>query len=393
MLEGHSLIYFAPEDWDGLWRNRQQLMSVFARHNRVVFVEPRRYLRQTVAGFREGTLGASDLTRPLGCHIADNLYVWRYPVWAPISGRDPLRGLTRAMRRRAIVGVMRQLRLSRPIVWLSRPNMLDLLDEMPPPGLLIYHVVDEYAAYAGRSAEARRHTEAMERELLSLADLVIVVSPQLYEAKRPYNAHTHLVPNGVNYQAYVVALNDEALPRDLQAIPRPRLGYSGLIGDRLDFGLLKALAEARPEWSLVFLGEARAPQKAMAWEALLQKPNVHYLGQVAVDQVPHYLKGFDVGLMPYARSRESEHISPLKVYDYLAAGLPIASVDIPAARQFAAHLHLAHTPSDFITAVQNALADTSPARFEARRKTAQQHTWEARAEALSRLMAARLEAV
>jgi glycosyltransferase involved in cell wall biosynthesis len=204
------------------------------------------------------------------------------------------------------------------------------------------------------------------------------------------NRNTYLVPNGVNYQAYSDALADPQFPAELSTIEMPRLGYSGLIGDRLDLEMLRTLAERHSEWSLVFLGEARVEQQAEIWQALLALPNVHYLGQVDVSHVPNYLKGFQVGLMPYTLGRESDNISPLKLYDYLATGLPVASMDIPAAREFSSYIHLASRAADFSGAISAALADTAPARCQERRRVASQHTWEARVEQLSDLIQAQL---
>jgi len=390
MLAGHSMIYFAPGKWDGLWRNRQQLISVFARQNRVLFAELHPYLRPTLASLRRGELGRSDLHRSSVRQISENLFVFRYPIWAPISGRFPLSWLTRTARQLSIRNALRKLQMSQPIVWFSLPGMVDLVKEIPPARLLVYHVVDEYTAYNGHTPSSRRQTEELEKEMMALVDMVVVVSKKLYEAKRLMNPNTYLVPNGVNYQVYTAALADPHLPDDLRAIPPPRLGYSGLIGDRLDLGMLKELARENPEWSLVFIGKARVSQQAETWRTLLAMPNVHYLGLVEISRVPHYLKGFQVGLMPYAQSQESENISPLKLYDYLAAGLPIASVDIPAAREFSPHLHLADSPRNFAQAVRAALADTTPERLQARRNIAAQHTWEARVELLSDLIQVQL---
>lgn len=390
MLTGRSLVYFAPGRWDGLWRNRQQLMTVFAKQNRVLFVERRLHLRETVAGFRRGDLGMSDLFRPSIRRISDNLFVFRYPIWAPTSGCFPLDRLMRTARRLSIRNTLRRLHMSELIVWFSKPDMVDLMDEIPPAALLIYHVVDEYTTYAGQTQARLRQVEDREKEMMAQVDGVIVVSRKLYEAKQPLNPNTYLVPNGVNYQAYTAALADPYLPDRLQAVASPRLGYIGLIGDKLNFTMLKELAEGNPEWSLVLLGEASVSQQAETWRALQALPNVHHLGPVKVSQVPHYVKGFQVGLMPYLKDRHAEYISPLKLYDYLAAGLPVAAVDIPAVREFDRYIHLADSPQDFSQAVRSALADTAPERCNARRRAVAQHTWEARVEQLSDLMQAQL---
>ncbi len=391
MLSGASIIYFAPEKWDGLWRNRQQLMSVFARQNTVLYIEPRLHLRPTITGFWRGGLGWSEIRHSLLRHISDQLYVFRYPVLVPISGQFPVNELTRLLRRLSLRQALRKLQMTQPIVWFARPDMLDLLDEVPTPRLKVYHVVDEYSAYSNHTVESQCRVLAWEKQMMARVDVVIVVSKNLYEAKRPFNSNTFLVPNGVNYQAYTAALATPDLPADLAQIKPPRLGCIGLIGDKLNLTLLKQLAETNPDWSLVLVGQASVKHQAEAWQALQALPNVHHLGSVDVSQVPHYVKGFQVGLMPYRQNRHADHISPLKLYDYLAAGIPIASLDIPAAYEFGAYIHLARNPETFAEAVRAALADTMPERRWARRGLAAQHTWEARVEQISAVLEAQLK--
>lgn len=385
MLTGHNIIYFGDR-WDGLLRNRHQLMSIFARQNQVLFVERRSSFQQTLNHFRRGDLGLSDLWRPSVRTISENLFVFRYPAWAPASERFLLKQLTRTVMRYSLKNSLRKLGMSQPIVWFYHPGWVDLINEIPSACLLLYHVGDEYTSYQGDSPSRRRQIKEREKKLMTQVDAVIVVSKKLYEAKRPFNANTYLVPNGVNYQTYSDALANPNLPEDLQVIKPPRLGYSGLIGDKLDFDMLKNLAQKNYEWSLVFLGPARVSKKAETWQALRALPNVHHLGPVEWSQVPHYVKGFDVGLMPYLQDQHSATISPLKLYDYLAAGLPIAAIDIPAAREFNSYIHLADGSENFSQAVQAALADTTPEGRRIRRKVAAQHTWEIRAERLSQLI-------
>jgi glycosyltransferase involved in cell wall biosynthesis len=184
----------------------------------------------------------------------------------------------------------------------------------------------------------------------------------------------------------MAALTDPNLPAALSAIPGPRLGYSGLISSRLNLTMLKTLAQEHPEWSLIFLGQENVLHESATWQSMLALPNVYYLGSVGVEQVPHYLKGFDVGLLPYQQNAESENLSPLKLYDYLAAGLPVAAVDIPAAREFEQVIHLADRPERFVEAIRAALADTKQIDQRGRQRIAEQHTWEQRAETLSTII-------
>lgn len=392
MLTGYNIVYFGGELWDGLWNVPHEIVSTFAQQNKVLYVEPRPYLRKVLASFHRGELDLSDLRRPQLRQISENLFIFSYPTWAPISGHFPLAQLTSFSRRRAFRSALRELRMSQPIVWFHRPNMVDLINEVPSPRLRLYHAVDEYTTYGNMTPARRRRIEELEKEMMNQVDAVIVTSKKLYDTKKTVNSNVYLVPNGVNYQAYTAALADPQLPDELQAINHPRLGYIGHIGDRINVDILKEIAQKNPEWSLVFLGEVRFDKSAEAWQTFQAMPNVHHLGQVKGSCVPHYVKGFDVGLMPYVQNRHAEYISPLKLYDYLAAGIPVASLSFPAACEFSQYIHLADTPQHFSRAVCSALADTTLEHRQTRRNVASQHSWEARIAQLSEVIQTQLAA-
>ncbi len=389
MLKGHSLLYFAPERWEGMWRNRQQLMSIFARDNSVLFVEPRPHLRRLLARGNRHAVDHPSWRDPTVRSVADHLSVLRYPLWGALSPRAPFKQIGAAVRRRTLAHAMQRLGMARPIVWISRPDMEDIVAEIPDPRLLVYHVVDEYSAYHGVGEEWRRKIEAAEQRLLARADLVIVVSENLLKAKRVHNPHTYLVANGVDFELYARALADENLPASLAAIPAPRLGYIGHISERLDLPALTALARQKPEWSLVFLGEVRFAGPADAWQKLVELPNVHHLGAVNVREVPSYVKGFDVGLMPYVLDRHSDNVSPLKLYDYFAAGIPVVSARIQAVLEFSRYVELVGPGRDYVAAASAALAQPAAGRPD-RLALAKASSWERRVEQLSTLIEARL---
>ena len=320
---------------------------------------------------------------PLRC-VGDNLFVLRYPLWAPISGRFD--HVTQRIRYHVLQQALHVLDMTDPIVWLARPTMYDLIDEIPSACLKVYHIVDEYTTYSRQSTIQRQRLMEAEKKMMARVDAVIVVSEELHRTKRTMHPHVHLVANGVNYQLYDMALHDPKLPDPIVAIKEPRLGYIGLIGDRLDLKMLLNIAQARPQWSLVFLGEVRVEQQAAYWQNLLELPNVHHLNPVEAKEVPHYVKGFQVGLMPYRQNRHARNISPLKMYDYLAAGLPIASLDIPAVEKFNRYIYIAKTPDNYLSAIEQALSESSPDRRQQLRSVAARHSWEARAEEISTLI-------
>jgi glycosyltransferase involved in cell wall biosynthesis len=386
MLTGHNLIYFGPGPWQGLWRNRHQLMTRFAHCNRVLYVEPPLHLRPAVRQFLTEQASWRALRCPRIYQAWSGLYIYRSPAFAPISGRFPLSSLTRTLRRTSLLRALRQLEIQRPIIWLSRPEMADLIGQFHEQ-LVIYHVVDEYAAYRGVTQEQGEQLRLQEKKLMGQADLVVVVSPALLEAKQPYNPHTYLVLNGVDAEVFAqAALGKNSPPADLAAIREPRLVYAGLIGTRLDLSLLATLATRHPDWALVLIGEvdSRDCESELAQLQLLS--NVHFLGLKPASAVPDYLVASQVCLLPYRLSLETYHIDPLKLYDGLASGKPIVSTAIPAATPYRDLIRLVSSAGEFEAAIQAALAERDAALAVRRRAVAAANSWTARAEQISNLI-------
>lgn len=384
MISGETVLCFAPDPWDDIWRNRHQIMSRLARRNLVVYVEPRPYLRHVLRGLRHGAIRPSQMGARLR-QVADGLYVYSPPLWAPISGREPLRAVTRWFRERQLKRVLRRLGGGRPILWLVRPDQADLPGRWNEKAC-VYQIVDEYSGYTGLGAERRQAILERERQLIQRVDVVFVTAPSLLERKGRYNPRTYLVPNAVDFDAFAEALAHPAVPPDLEALPRPRIGYVGAVNDKVDFGLLRDLAERRRDWSVVLVGPWAVREDADAY-ALRDGESVHLLGKRDVAQVPYYVAGLDVCLMPYKLNEWTQHINPLKMYEYLAAGRPVVSTPIPAVAAFAELVSVAEGADAFVEAVEKALAEDSAERREARIRAASQHTWDARVELISETLA------
>lgn len=386
MLQGHDLIYFGPGQWTGLWRNRHHLLSRFAGHNRVLYVEPKIDLLTLRQRWRNGEWRFTHLRRELQrgrvSQAQQNLYIYHSPTFAPVSGRFPLSHLTGIWWRACLRSSLRRLNFRRPIVWLSQPEMVAQLGHWDE-ALTIYHVVDEYTAYQGVSAELAEWLRACERQLLGRVDMVLVVSPKLLEAKRTLNSQTYLVPNGVDVQAY---RGPAHVPDDVQSIPPPRLIYAGLIGARLDLKLLADLAERRPQWSLVLVGEANSRGVEEDIARLRHLPNVHFLGLKPPGAVPDYIRACQVCLLPYRLVSETEYMDPLKLYEGLAAGKPIVATPVAALKAAGDVVTLVHTVAEAEQAVHNALSDKCEAMVEKRTALAEQNSWDIRVSRISELI-------
>ena len=385
-LDGESIICFAPDPWEGLWRNRHQIMTRLAQHNTVIYVEPRLYLGETMRQFRAGRLRPADLRKPLlapaplgALHESDSTgHLWLYhdPSYAPFAGRRSGGQATAALRQRSFRRALRRLGVRQPILWLLRPFQVDqigLYDEK----LVVYHVTDEYSGFPLISDKAAFLRE--EEALLRRADMVIVTSPGLLASKGPFNQRTFLVPNAVDYAGFQAVLADPARRfAAADAIPRPRIGYAGALNEKIDFDLLAHIAHARPEWQLVLVGAPDLTAHPHKADVLHRLANVHWLGRRPASQVPGAIASMDVCLLPYERNRWTANIDSLKLYEYLACGKPVVSTDVPAARAFAYLVHIADGPEAFVAAIEAALTDNAPEAVEARRAAAANNTWDMR---------------
>jgi len=192
------------------------------------------------------------------------------------------------------------------------------------PNVVVYDCMDELSAFAN----APPRLQEREKELFRRANVVFTGGHSLYEAKRQWHRNIHAMPSSVDVAHFARARlgidGDGAEPADQAGIGHPRLGFFGVMDERLDVNLVAAIAEARPDWQLVMLG----PVVKIDESALPRKPNIHWLGMKKYDELPKYIAGSDVALLPFARNEATRFISPTKTPEYLAAGKPVVSTSI-----------------------------------------------------------------
>ena len=196
MIEGCDIVYFGPEPWAGMWRNRHQLLSRLARANRVVYIEPRPYLRQLLRSLPP--LSSQERGGQGGVRL------YRTPAFAAIGGGPLWRPIAHRLRVAHLRHTLAGWGIERPIVWLSHPGQADGRDDLPAR-LHVYHVVDEYLGYAGVAAAQRARLAAWEDQILAWADLVIAVTPELAEARSRRGAEMRLLPNAADVAAFEAA--------------------------------------------------------------------------------------------------------------------------------------------------------------------------------------------
>jgi glycosyltransferase involved in cell wall biosynthesis len=303
-------------------------------------------------------------------------------VMSPLVLPLPHSSIARAINQRVLRATVSALRSSLDIdqfdLWTFLPNTADYVGVLGEERS-IYYCVDEWSLF---SYLDRAQTIAAERELLGKVDAVFAINEPLAAMKRLHNDNTFVAPHGVDHAQFSRALDPSlAIPADLAAIPGPRVGFYGTLRDWVDLDLVAGLARSRPDVSVVLIGQVLTDVSI-----LRGIPNVYLLGQRPHTELPAYCKGFDVGIIPYRIDERMEYVNPLKLREYLSAGLPVVATPVPEIKRCGAQCRVAGDPQEFIAAVGEALAEMSTETRAARSAAMQNETWSARVAAVMRVV-------
>ncbi|MGE5544897.1 MAG: glycosyltransferase [Bacillota bacterium] len=369
-LQNQDIICISSVDWEPLWTRKQQVMSRLPVSNRILYVEPP---ISWLSPFKDPACWGKWRSWKEGIRqLNDNIFLLSPPVMPPFSNIYPeINRINQRILAGAIRKAARRLDMRNPILWTYLHSSAPLAGRLGEK-LLVYDCVDEHSEYKGFNPEAVR---AMERELLGRADIVFVTAQGLYRDKKPFCREIHLSPNAADVDHFMQA-DDPLTPvaPELVDLTAPVLGFVGAIKEWVDLDLLQQIARRRPDWTLVMVGPVGAGLDVSSLERL---PNLIFLGRRDRQVLPQYLKGFDVCLNPFRLNRLTETVSPLKFYEYLASGKPIASVPMPEIRNFAAVVEFGEGPDGFLAAIERAL-DDSPEKKQNRLNRARENSWESR---------------
>jgi hypothetical protein len=381
-----ALIVFSHLRWSGVYQRPQHLLSRFARDIPVTVIEEPMFL------FEEGAEGylqvANDggvtvltpmlpMASALGIgfreEIIEDIRRLITPCLAALSyddaqcGRDDGGG---------------------PIVWYYTPMALGALPETIEPSLVVFDAMDDLASFRNAPQALRDQEAAMFRA----ADLVFAGGPSLYEARRDRHPSVHCFPSGVEAQHFARAADELTPPDALSALPYPVLGFYGVLDERIDFDLIAAVADARPDWSLALIGPLAKIDEA----DLPRRRNIAYFGQQRYTDLPAFLAGFDVAILPFALNMATRSISPTKTLEYLAAQKPVVSTPIAdVVSLYGNAVTIAKDAPAFVEAVDAALAESTvdrQRRLAAGRAHLLEHDWDAIAESMATLMVETLTA-
>jgi glycosyltransferase involved in cell wall biosynthesis len=296
-----DLICFSHLRWDFVWQRPHHLLSRAARHYRVLFIEE--------PVFRPDATPCMEVTMwPQGVTVA-------VPVLPEGTGPSDAILEQRDLAER-LIG--RSARIPR-VFWYFTPTAIAFTSHLEAD-LVVYDNMDELSLFRGASRELLN----LESTLFARADLVFTGGMSLYEAKRKRHPAVHAFPSSIDVEHFARARATRRDPPDQETLAHPRLGFFGVIDERMDVDLVGEVAAMRPNWQFVMIG----PVVKIDAATLPRRPNVHWLGGKSYTDLPDYLSGWSVGLMPFALNEATRFISPTKTPEFLAAGVPVVSTPI-----------------------------------------------------------------
>jgi len=331
--ETATLLCFSHLRWNFVFQRPQHLMSRFAREMDVIFwEEPVEIAPNETAHLQVREAAEASNVRIVVPHL---------PQGIPEDAREAALGRLLDAHIASLQGPL--------ITWYYTPMMLPFSRHVEAD-LTVFDAMDELSKFKFAPVKLLD----LEQELIDKADIVFTGGSSLYEAKKDRHERVHCFPSSVDRCHFIKARARQFEPGDQEDLNRPRLGFYGVIDERFDTELLDAVAAMRPHWSFVMVG----PVVKISEEDLPKRPNIHYLGGKTYDQLPAYLSGWDVALMPFAMNESTQFISPTKTPEYLAGGRPVVSTPIKDVVRHYGHLEgvkIAATPDEFVAACEEAL--------------------------------------
>lgn len=308
-------------------------------------------------------------------NVENDLWVFS-PLVLPLPHSAAARRINQQILRATIAVLRRRLGLQEFQLWTFLPNVADYVGTLGE-ALSVYYCVDEWSMFTYLDGTA---TVDAERKLLERVDCVFAINHALADSKRARNPETHVSPHGVDHAVFARALDPATrVPADLAALPRPVIGFYGTIQDWVDLELIAELARRRPAWSFALLG-----QQLVDTSVLAGLPNVHLLGRKPHEDLPAYCKGFDVGLIPYRLIERMAFVNPIKLREYLSAGLPVVSTPVPEVVRHAEWCEIGASADDVELAIARVIAEDSPEDRRARSEAMVNETWSSRVAQVAR---------
>jgi glycosyltransferase involved in cell wall biosynthesis len=371
-LRGRDMLCFG-HDWSGDPLSKTHLMRLMSKENRILWINSIGYRAPTASGrdFKRIINKLRAAAEPVK-EVEPNIFVLN-PLAIPAYGIPAMQKVNRELLKLQVWRAMRGLGFRRVVNWVFNPTAAVVAGALSE-SLVVYYCVDEFTAFHGIPPQLVE----LEKSLIEKADLVIVSSEKLRQTKSQHNPRTALVRHGVQYEHFRKALAPETkIPDDVARLPKPVIGYFGLMAeDWIDIPLMEHVAKHFSQGSMVLLGKVTTDISR-----LTALPNVHVLGRKPFEELPAYCKAFDVAINPFPINEVTLNSNPLKVREYLAAGLPVVSTRIPEV-EVVKEARIADSKEEFVKLIEEELRNPGP-RAE-RSLSMRNESWEAKLEEVRR---------
>jgi UDP-galactopyranose mutase len=360
-VNSYGIVCFSHLRWNFVFQRPQHLLSRFAKKHDVLVIEEPMYYDGP------GEFVVTDTKE--GVRVA-------VPQIPHGTARDAEERLLKTL----VTELIEDQPFENYVAWYYTPMMLSWSEHLRPVAT-VYDCMDELSAFKNAPAEL----QTREAELFGLSDLVFTGGRSLYEVKREQHEAVYCFPSSIDVNHFARALQIEGDPTDQKDIPQPRIGFFGVIDERTDIELLRDIAALRPQWQFVMIG----PVVKISEEDLPRQKNIHYLGGKSYDELPEYIAGWDVAMMPFAINDSTRFISPTKTPEYLAAGRPVVSTAIrDVVRPYGENglVRIAATAEEFVDAIEQALDEDAEERRARADEFLSAMSWEKTYEAMSDLI-------
>lgn len=367
-LEGQNIICFA-KDWAEDPTSCNHVLKELSKRNKVLWLNSISTRAPNLASGRD----IGKIFKKLGSFfkgatkVNDNLWVYT-PIVLPFHQSKKAIALNRMLLKMTVGAIRRRMGMRDFQLWTFVPTSVRYLGALGED-FIVYYVTDEWTAFS--TVDGQQMAE-MVKTLSTKANVVFATSRPLVEKLKANNPETHLANHGVNYAQFAKATEDATpIPADLAPLKKPVLGYYGLIEDWLDLDLIAYLAERHPEWSIALVGRSCVDTNRLA-----KYPNVHFLGRKPHSELPGYCKGFAVGMIPHKVIELTRNMNPIKLREYMSAGLHVVSTALPEVRHYPHHCTVTESYAEFEATVAEVIRTDTPEKRRERSAAMAGETWE-----------------
>ncbi len=364
------------------------LARQFARENRVIYLEPGPWYQQVRNEKKQGQSYYKSFFNLKRKQVFDNLLTIQLPPMLPLLNKTIMQysiRLSKLIQAQLLKRELKSLGFFPDIFILDNPLDIFMIRKFEEK-ISCTVITDEHSMLPHLKFVADV-IEQVESQGSHRFDFIFATSRFQFEKRKDLNKNSFLVPNAVDIDLFDrVSAGEHPEPADLEAIPRPRIGYVGSICSRLDYDLLHKIANEHLEWSIVMIGgpDNYVPKDLV--ERLRKLPNVFILPKKDHEEIPRYMAKFDIGIIPFELNSLTKTMNLLKMYEYLAMGLPVVSTELPEVKLFSEEIKIARNHEEFVNLIEDELRTNNPLKIQRRIEVAKENSWEKRAEQISSLV-------